>query len=119
LLDRCLRESPKDRFASFDEFLQAWDTAQQARIAVRSDAAPAPVTTFSAGQTAQHPGNREVLRLTGHEGPVLSVAVTPDGQYLVSGSEVRTERLHLSTEEEVPRFTGHEGRPRRKKRRVL
>jgi tetratricopeptide (TPR) repeat protein len=71
LLDRCLRESPKDRFASFDEFLQVWDTAQQARIAVRPDAAPAPVTTFPAGQTAQHLGNREVLRLTGHEGTRL------------------------------------------------
>jgi WD40 repeat protein/tetratricopeptide (TPR) repeat protein len=134
LLDRCLRESPKDRFASFDEFLQVWDTAQQARIAARPDAAPhlapaagplaggqqariavrpdaatAPVTTFPAGQTAQHLGNREVLRLTGHEGWVTSVAVTPDGQYVVSGSRDNTVRLwELATGKEVRRFTGHE-----------
>jgi WD40 repeat protein/tetratricopeptide (TPR) repeat protein len=109
LLDRCLRESPKDRFASFDELLQAWDTAQQARIAARPDAAPAPVTTFPAGQTAQHLGNREVLRLTGHEGPVCSVAVTPDGRYVVSGSGDDTVRLwDLATGKEERRFTGHE-----------
>jgi DNA-binding beta-propeller fold protein YncE len=109
LLDRCLRESPKDRFASFDELLQAWDTAQQARIAVRPDAAPAPVTTFPAGQTAQHLGNREVLRLTGHEGWVRSVAVTPDGKYVVSGSwDKRVRVWELATGQELRRFTGHE-----------
>jgi tetratricopeptide (TPR) repeat protein/Tol biopolymer transport system component len=110
LLDRCLRESPKDRFASFDELLQVWDTAQQARIAVRPDAAPARVTTFPAGQTAQHLGNREVLRLIGYEGPVRSVAVTPDGQYVVSGSNDETVRLwELATGKEVRRFTGDAG----------
>ncbi len=109
LLDRCLRESPKDRFASFDELLRVWDTAQQARIAARPHAAPAPVTTFPAGQTAQHPGNREVLRLFGHEEPVCSVAVTPNGKYVVSGSNDKTVRVwELATGQEVRRFTGHE-----------
>jgi WD40 repeat protein/tetratricopeptide (TPR) repeat protein len=109
LLDRCLRESPKDRFASFDEFLQVWDTAQQARIAARPDAAPAPVTTFPAGQSAQHLGNREVLRLTGHKWAVTSVVVTPDGKYVVSGSADKTVRMwRLATGQEVRRFTGHQ-----------
>jgi WD40 repeat protein/tetratricopeptide (TPR) repeat protein len=109
LLDRCLRESPKDRFASFDEFLQAWDTVLQMQVAVRADAAPSPVTTFPAGQTAQHLGNREVLRLIGYEGPVRSVAVTPDSQYVVSGSEGGTVQVwDLATGKNVRRFTGHE-----------
>jgi hypothetical protein len=42
--------------------------------------------------------------------PVLSVAVTPDGRYVVSGSEDNTVRLwDLVTGKEVRRFTGHEG----------
>jgi hypothetical protein len=40
---------------------------------------------------------------------VLSVAVTPDGQYVVSGSSDNTVRLwELATGKEVRRFTGHE-----------
>jgi WD40 repeat protein len=30
---------------------------------------------------------KEVQKLTGHEGVVTSVAVTPDGRYIVSGSQ--------------------------------
>jgi WD40 repeat protein len=41
--------------------------------------------------------------------PVLSVAVTPDGKYVVSGSNDKTVRLwELATGKEVRRFTGHE-----------
>jgi WD40 repeat protein len=47
--------------------------------------------------------------LMGHEAWVSSVAVTPDGQYVVSGSKDRTVRLwDLATGQEVRRFTGHE-----------
>jgi WD40 repeat protein len=42
--------------------------------------------------------------------PVLSVAVTPDGKYVVSGSSDNTVRLwDVATGKEVRRFTGHEG----------
>jgi WD40 repeat protein len=51
----------------------------------------------------------EVRRFTGHEEPVWSVAVTPDGKYVVSGSGDNTVRLwELATGQEVRRFTGHE-----------
>jgi WD40 repeat protein len=41
--------------------------------------------------------------------PVLSVAVTPDGKYVVSGSGDEMVRLwDLATGNEVRRFTGHE-----------
>jgi DNA-binding beta-propeller fold protein YncE len=40
--------------------------------------------------------------------PVLSVAVTPDGKYVVSGSEDKTVRVwELATGKEVRRFMGH------------
>jgi len=52
---------------------------------------------------------QEVRRFTGHEGPVTSVAVTPDGRHVVSGSWDNTVRLwDLATGQEVRQFTGHE-----------
>jgi WD40 repeat protein len=53
---------------------------------------------------------KEVRRFTGHKDVVLSVAVTPDGKYVVSGSNDNTVRLwELATGQEVRRFTRHEG----------
>jgi WD40 repeat protein len=50
-----------------------------------------------------------VRRFTGHESTVWSVAVTPDGKFVVSGSDDKTVRLwDLATGKEVRRFTGHE-----------
>ncbi len=54
-----------------------------------------------------HPLLVAVLR--GHEAWVRSVAVTPDGKYVVSGSGDNTVRLwELATGQEVRRFTGHD-----------
>jgi serine/threonine protein kinase len=51
---------------------------------------------------------RELAKFTGHEHAVSSVAVTPDGKYVVSGSGDFTVRLwELATGQEVRRFTGH------------
>jgi WD40 repeat protein len=57
------------------------------------------------------PGGALLRILTGHEGGVTSVAVTPDGHNALSASEDRTLRLwDLDTGLELRCFTGHESR---------
>jgi WD40 repeat protein len=52
---------------------------------------------------------KEVQKLTGHQGGVLSVAVTPDGRYIVSGSLDQTVRVwERDTGKEVQKLTGHQ-----------
>jgi parallel beta-helix repeat protein len=51
---------------------------------------------------------KEVRRFTEHKDMVETVAVTPDGKYVVSGSRDNTVRLwELATGQEVRRFMGH------------
>ena len=50
----------------------------------------------------------EVQKLTGHQDGVLSVAVTPDGRYIVSGSNDQTVRVwERATGKEVQKLTVH------------
>ncbi len=66
---------------------------------------------YSSGVLARHwDVSFVVRRFTEHDSGVTSVAVTPDGKYVVSGSGDKTLRLwELATGQEVRRFTGHEG----------
>ncbi len=51
----------------------------------------------------------EVRRFEGHAGPVQSVAISPDGRFVLSGGDDKTMRLwSVETGEEVRRFAGHE-----------
>ena len=51
---------------------------------------------------------QEVQKLTGHQHLVTSVAVTPDGRYIVSGSDDKTVRVwERDTGKEVQKLTGH------------
>jgi WD40 repeat protein len=54
-----------------------------------------------------------VRSLTGHEGPVVSVAYAPDGQTLLSGSADKTARLWRTADGSAVRtLSGHEGEVR-------
>jgi DNA-binding beta-propeller fold protein YncE len=66
---------------------------------------------YSSGVLARHwDVSFVVRRFTEHDSGVTSVAVTPDGKYVVSGSGDKTLRLwELATGQEVRRFTGHAG----------
>ncbi len=60
------------------------------------------------GAVSYLPSGQEVRRFVGHKDMVETVAVTPDGKYVVSGSRDNTVRLwDLATGREVRRFTGH------------
>jgi WD40 repeat protein len=53
-------------------------------------------------------------RLEGHSEPILTVAVTPDGKFAVSGSADKTVRVwDLEAGHEVAKFEGHEAAVRR------
>ena len=48
--------------------------------------------------------------LTGHRGPVTSVAFNSDGKLALSGGEDKTARLwDVATGKELRRFAGHDG----------
>src|SRR5262249_55662045 len=52
----------------------------------------------------------QLRRLEGHDAPVLSLALSPDGSRALSGSDDETIRLwDLQTGQEVGCFRGHEG----------
>ena len=52
----------------------------------------------------------EVRTLSGHTGPVTSLAYSPDGAYILSGGEDGTLKLwETGTGREVRTFTGHKG----------
>src|SRR5262249_1174699 len=53
---------------------------------------------------------RELRRLAGHEGAVLSLSLTADGRTLATGSSDQTVRLwDLASGKEQRRITGHRG----------
>ena len=53
---------------------------------------------------------KEIRTLTGHSGAVLSVAISPDGKTIVSGSKDKTIKVwNLNTGKEINTIMGHLG----------
>ena len=70
-----------------------------------------PRTTRSASGISKRCREGEIAKLEGHTGPVLTLALTPDGKRLVSGSEDRSVRVwDLETRKQIFESLGHTGR---------
>ena len=54
-------------------------------------------------------GANELNRLKGHQGPVYTVAFSPDGRFIISGATDNTIKLWNRTGQLQRSFTGHEG----------
>ena len=66
------------------------------------------LTLVCASGLAQKP---KLYVQTGHAGPIYSVAYSPDGRVLASGSEDKTVKLwDAATRREIRTLTGHDGR---------
>jgi WD40 repeat protein len=59
---------------------------------------------------ARHQTGKELRAFKGHEGWVVSVAFSPDGAHVLTGSTDKTSRLwDIETGKELRDFKGHEG----------
>ena len=77
---------------SLDKTLKLWDIAALTRSGVRKEPLPAvspQVTTPSRPKDGGERGSLCTLNFVGHKDYVLSVAVSHDGQWIVSGSKDR------------------------------
>ena len=137
LLEQCLHEQPQERLPNFDKVLAGLvapvekpappPPAPLVSVPVQPavKVAPVPATTAKSGQTAVANPKREwwrvrpeqgdavalagkVRRFEGHSDAVLSVAFSPDGQRLLSGSADSTVRLwNLHSGAETCILSGH------------
>ncbi len=89
--------------------LAAWDMSvspdgQQLALACEDSTIALLAIARQAGTT------REIHRMSGHRGPVRSVAFSPDGTRLLSGGDDQTVRLwNAETGEEIRPMLGHQG----------
>jgi DNA-binding beta-propeller fold protein YncE len=90
--------------------LYASALAQQANAVVQATAL-LPVAKAHAAGSALWRGAEQVLGLTDHVDWIESVAFSPDGQYLVSGSQDNSVRVwNARTGQGVSTFRGHAGK---------
>lgn len=95
VLDTLLQRATSQRYASATEVLQALrleaaaakvpvavGQVSAAKVPVTSPVAPAPAVTWRCVQT-----------LTGHQGEITALALSPDGELIASGSTDKTIRL--------------------------
>src|SRR5439155_10066383 len=108
-----------------DGTVRWWDIDEGKELAILKDQTPDLhcVAVHSDGMRVLVSGQRDYSlvvwnpatgefrgKFAGHAGPVLAVALSPDGRQVLTGSSDRTMRLwDWTTQKEVRRFEGHAG----------
>ena len=115
VLDKMVKMATSQRYQSASEVLHALNSPPNLRTrtprfttksAVQSPQAASPRVTPTS--TLPMSNWRCVYSLERHAGSIRSLAISPDGQLLVSGSDDKTIKLwHLVTGEELFTFKGH------------
>ena len=104
LLDQATLREKASREAKLTKEASDNTTAPRSGLRAELELQPSYITRAFVGGVRV-----EVQKLTGHQGLVRSVAVTPDGRYIVSGSDDKTVRVwERDTGKEVQKLTGHQ-----------
>jgi WD40 repeat protein len=112
LLDQATLREKASREAKQSKEASDNTTAPRSGLRAELELQPSYITRAFVGgvRVGERATGKEVQKLTGHKGVVTSVAVTPDGRYIVSGSFDQTVRVwERDTGKEVQKLTGHEG----------
>jgi tricorn protease-like protein len=111
LLTNIDREEAVVLLSEAQQALQYRDFDVAYQFAVRADAlVPNQAKTKELLRSILLEYGGELRTLTGHQGMVTSVAYSPEGKYVLTGSEDRTLKLwDTASGKEVRTFTGHRG----------
>jgi WD40 repeat protein len=109
ILDKLLKDYVKERYQSVNEVLAA--LKQVTTSTAKSNPTPKPAPKIVSPPPRPTPKSRNwrlVHTLKGHSSSVVSVAISPDGKTLASGSRDNTIKLwNLATKQEIHTLNDH------------
>jgi WD40 repeat protein/tRNA A-37 threonylcarbamoyl transferase component Bud32 len=110
VLDQLLKKDIEDRYSSADQVLQDLQIIRPPQPAPQSSTLPPPPSTPRPTPSPQVPWQNAALvaTLTGHSSSVYSVAFSPDGHTLASGSNDNTIKLwDVQNQRQIATLTGY------------